>query len=48
MICKINSGFIINKGNATAQDVLDVIEHTRKEVKAQFGVELEPEVRIVK
>ena len=41
-------GFIINKGNATAKDVLDVIEHTRCEVKKQFGVELEPEVRIVK
>ena len=40
-------GFIINKGDATAQDVLDVIEHTRKEVLAQFGVELEPEVRVV-
>ena len=40
-------GFIINKGNATAQDVLDVIEHTRKEVLAKYGVELEPEVRIV-
>ena len=40
-------GFVINKGNATAQDVLDVIEHTRNEVKRQFGVELEPEVRIV-
>jgi UDP-N-acetylmuramate dehydrogenase len=40
-------GFVINKGNATAKDVLDVIEHCQREVKAQFGVELEPEVRIL-
>ena len=41
-------GFVINKGNATAKDVLDVIEHCQKEVKKQFGVDLEPEVRILR
>ena len=40
-------GFVINKGNATAKDVLDVIEHCQKEVKNKFGVDLEPEVRIL-
>ncbi|SNX54810.1 UDP-N-acetylmuramate dehydrogenase [Thermoanaerobacterium sp. RBIITD] len=40
-------GFIINKGNATAEDVLKLIEHIQKEVKNKFGVELQTEVRIV-
>ncbi|AOR24663.1 UDP-N-acetylmuramate dehydrogenase [Clostridium taeniosporum] len=42
-----HSGFIINKGNATAKDILDLIEHVQKEVKKQFGVDLYPEVRII-
>lgn len=42
-----HSGFVINKGNATAKDVLDLIAHIQKEVKKQFGVDLYPEVRII-
>ena len=42
-----HSGFVINKGGATAKDILDVIEHVQNEVKKQFGVELHPEVRIL-
>ncbi|MDD5793705.1 UDP-N-acetylmuramate dehydrogenase [Clostridium sp. HCP1S3_B4] len=46
-VSKKHSGFVINKGNATAKDVLDVIKHVQKEVNRQFGVELKPEVRII-
>ena len=42
-----HSGFIINKDNATAKDVLDLIKYVQKEVKSKFGVELTPEVRIL-
>lgn len=42
-----HSGFIINKGNATAQDILDVIKHVQNTVKSQFEVELSTEVRIM-
>ncbi|MEG1003001.1 UDP-N-acetylmuramate dehydrogenase [Clostridium sp.] len=42
-----HSGFVINKGGATAQDILDVIHHVQDEVKSQFGVELHTEVRII-
>lgn len=42
-----HSGFVINKGNATAKDILDLIAYIQKEVKKQFGVELHPEVRII-
>ena len=40
-------GFVINRGNAKAADVLAVIRHVQKTVRAQFGVELEPEVRML-
>lgn len=42
-----HSGFVINKNNATAKDILDLIEHIQNEVKNQFGVDLHPEVRII-
>lgn len=41
-----HAGFVINKGNGTAKDVLDVINHVKAEVKKQFAVDLYPEVRI--
>lgn len=40
-------GFIVNLGNATSQDVLDLIRHIRKTVFDKTGVLLEPEVRII-
>lgn len=42
-----HAGFVVNNGNGTAKDVLDVINHIKDEVKRQFGVELYPEVRIL-
>ena len=42
-----HSGFVINKGGATAKDILDLIAHIQNEVKKQFGVDLHPEVRIL-
>ena len=40
-------GFIVNAGGATARDVLALIEHVQDEVRHQFNVELEPEVRLI-
>lgn len=37
-------GFVINAGDATAADVMNVIQEVRSRVKEQFNVELEPEV----
>lgn len=42
-----HSGFVINKSNATAKDILDLIAHIQNEVKDKFDVELHPEVRII-
>lgn len=40
-------GFVINRGNATAKDVLALVSHVQKEVRNQFGVELELEVKLL-
>ena len=40
-------GFVINRGNATAADVLTLIENVREKVQEQFGVTLEPEVKFL-
>jgi len=42
-----HGGFVINTGCATAKDVIDVIDHVKKKVNNEFGIRLEPEVRIV-
>ena len=38
-------GFVVNKGNATAADILAVCRHVEEEVERQFGVRLEMEVK---
>lgn len=37
-------GFIINKANATAQDISELIDEVTEQVYTKFGVRLEPEV----
>lgn len=46
-ISEKHNGFVINKGNATAQDVQNLIKDVKKEVYRQFQVELVPEVKII-
>ena len=41
-------GFVVNRGKATCAEVIQLIEDVQKEVKEQFGVQLEPEVRIIR
>jgi len=47
MVSEKHSGFVINTGNATAGDVLNLIDDVRKKVKLEFAVELEPEIMII-
>lgn len=42
-----HSGFVINRGNATAEEVRFLIRQVQKKVKQQFDVEMEPEVRML-
>lgn len=40
-------GFVINKGGATSEDVLNLIRYIQDVVQEQFGVALETEVRLL-
>lgn len=42
-----HAGFIINARSATTDDIIRLIQHIQREVKARFGVDLETEVRFV-
>ena len=42
-----HAGFVVNTGNATAKDVLDLIKMVQDEVYKKNGVRLHPEVRII-
>ncbi|MBQ5769751.1 MAG: UDP-N-acetylmuramate dehydrogenase, partial [Clostridia bacterium] len=46
-VSTLHAGFIINTGNATAKDLLDLIAHVQKTVFEKDGVMLECEVRIL-
>lgn len=48
MVSDKHSGFVINYNNATAGDVLTLIDDVKKKVYDMFGVELEPEVKIIR
>lgn len=46
-VSDMHANFIVNKGNARARDVLELIEKVRKEVEGKTGIHLECEVRQV-
>ena len=47
VISEKHANFILNRGQASTGDILYLIEEARERVFKAFGVELEPEVRIV-
>lgn len=42
-----HAGFVINRGGATSADVRALLTAVQKAVREQYGVELEPEIRIL-
>lgn len=42
-----HAGFVINRGGATAADLIELCRQVQDKVYAEFGVHLEPEVRFV-
>ena len=42
-----HSGFVINTGDATAKDVIELIEYIKKEIKLKFDKNIEPEIEII-
>lgn len=46
-ISEKHCGFVVNTGDATAEDVKNLIEEVQKRVREKFGVTLEPEVKFL-
>jgi UDP-N-acetylmuramate dehydrogenase len=46
-ISEIHANFIVNRGGATASDVLTLMDHVRRTILEKFGVDLHPEVLVV-
>ena len=42
-----HAGFIVNKGNASAKDILNLIDYVKKEVLKKFGRQIETEIKII-
>ena len=45
-ISQKHAGFAVNTGSATYDDVVELLDHVRREVYAQTQITLEPEIRI--
>ncbi len=46
-VSKVHANFVVNLGDATTADVLDLMSHMRQRVHETSGVLLEPEVRLL-
>ncbi|HEX8918786.1 MAG TPA: hypothetical protein VF898_09795, partial [Chloroflexota bacterium] len=46
-IAPLHANFILNRGEARAIEVLELIRLAQREVREQFGIQLEPEVQFV-
>lgn len=46
-VAEKHCGFVINKENATAADIVQLMQDVSDKVEAQFGVKLEPEVKMM-
>jgi len=47
-ISEKHAGFIINKDNATAEDVIKLMEYTKEQIYNKFGKVIEAEIEIIK
>lgn len=46
-VSKKHAGFVINKGKATAKDILDLIEYIKAKVYEKFNIKIEEEIEIM-
>lgn len=42
-----HAGFLVNKGKATANDILNLVEYVKKEVNKKFGIDIELEIIVL-
>ena len=46
-VSKKHAGFVINKGNATSKDILDLINYIKEEIKEKYNIEIQEEIKII-
>ena len=46
-VAEKHCGFVINRGNAKAADIIRLMQDVSEKVEEQFGVKLEPEVKMI-
>lgn len=46
-VSEMHAGFIVNKGNATARDVLTLVEIIKEKVHEEFNVDIELEIEVL-
>ena len=46
-ISTMHAGFIVNTGDATAEDVLNLVDHVKEEVYKKFGKKIELEIQVL-
>lgn len=46
-VSKLHANFIINSGNATSKNILDLILYIQEKVSEKFGILLEPEIKVI-
>ncbi len=46
-VSRMHANYFVNTGSATASDVRTLIEHVQRTVQDRFGVNLEPEVKLI-
>ena len=42
-----HGNFIVNKGDAKAQDIIQLLERIKERVRDKFNIDLEPEIEII-
>ena len=46
-VSEVHGNFLVNRGGATARDILDLIESIRKKARDERGIDLETEVKVL-
>ena len=46
-VSELHAGFIVNKGNATAKEVLELIEYIKKKVYKEFNKKIKLEIEVI-
>ena len=46
-VSEMHAGVVINRGHATSSEIYRLMQEVQRRVQAQFGVTLEPEVRLI-